>query len=244
MELFNAISNNRTWNRHGTKIAICLAIFCFLLAITFIGMNIYNNNKIKQINYTPQIIKKITNSGPNYSVNNIVAANLFGNPNPPKLIQNAPKTTLDLTLQGILWASDNTLARAIIMSGKKNSGLYSIGEEIKGAGVSIKEIRDNEVLLNRNGAIESLPLIKNSKSGNQQIITYEDTLQNASNKLASPPNIDIQASFNKAESTGSSGSRIVQTARGKPIPPDAKPRKLRRPNFSGLDRALKKLGEI
>lgn len=238
MELFNAISNNRTWNKHGFKIAICLAIVCFLLAITFIGMDIYNSKKIKTIHYTPQTFQKINSSGPNYSVNNIVAANLFGNPNPPKIVQNAPQTTLDLTLQGILWASDNSLARAIIMSGKKKSGLYSIGEEIKGAGVSVKEIRDNEVLLNRNGAVESLPLIKNKTSGNQQIISYEDSLINASNSLASRPDIDIQANFKKA------ANARPQTTRGKTIPPDAKPRKLRRPNFSGLDRALKKIGEI
>jgi len=238
MELFNAISNNRTWNKHGNKIAICLAIVCFLLAITFIGMDIYNNKKIKTIHYSPQTLQKINSSGPNYSVNNIVAANLFGNPNPPKIVQNAPKTTLDLTLQGILWASDNSLARAIIMSGKKKSGLYSIGEEIKGAGVSVKEIRDNEVLLNRNGAVESLPLIKNTTSGNQQIISYEDSLINASNSLASRPNIDIQADFKK------SANARPQTTRGKTIPADAKSRKLRRPNFSGLDRALKKIGEI
>ncbi len=237
MELINAISNNRTWNKHGTKIATGIALACFLLVCALVAMDVYNSQQLKKIHYAPQSIQNIVSTQPSYSVNNIVAANLFGDPNPPKRVQNAPKTTLDLTLQGILSASDNTMARAIIMSGKKKSGLYSVGEEIKGAGVSIKEIRDHEVLLNRSGAIESLPLIKQGGSGNRDIISYDDNISNALNDgLAS--NSDIQESFDQAAKTGSSRSSARQ------IPADAKPRKLRRPNFSGLDRALKKLGEI
>lgn len=235
MELYNAISNNRTWNKHGTKIATGLALVCLLLVCGLVAKDVYDNQQLKKAHYAPQNFQQLVSSRPSYSVNNIVAANLFGDPNPPKLVQNAPKTTLDLTLQGILWASDNSMARAIIMSGKKQSGLYSVGEKIKGAGVSIKEIRDHEVLLNRSGAIESLPLIKQADSGNRQIITYENTISSA-NQLAS--NSNIQESFNDAAKTGSSRSNA------KSIPADAKPRKLRRPNFSGLDRALKKLGEI
>ena len=115
----------------------------------------------------------------------------------------------------------------------KETELYSVGESIKGAGASVKEIRGNEVLLNRNGATESLPLIKKTASGNRQIISFTQ---------AEPQITEVSAASTSRASTANQALERIQAK--KPNSPNGKPRKIRKPNFSGLDRALKKMGEI
>ena len=232
MELLNTISNNRLWNKHGLQAIWALGLLCLLIAIGNIGWSLYTQSTTKWHNYQAQTIAPINKGAQKtYRIGDVVSANLFGDPKPRVVVKKAPKTTLDLTLQGILWASDEQFARAIIQSGRKKTELYSIGEAIKGAGVTIKEIRDDEVLLNRNGATESLPLIKKTSSGNRQLITYTNTSDDAA-FAANPAPINARTKRAERRSTGK-----ARAANGKP-------RKIRKPNFSGLDRALRKVGEI
>lgn len=232
MELLNTISNNRLWNKHGLQAIWLVALLCLLMALGKIGWSIYTQSNISQENYQRQSLAPLnTASQQSYRIGDVVAANLFGDPKPQVVVKKAPKTTLDLTLQGILWASDEQFARAIIQSGKKKTELYSNGEAIRGAGVTIKEIRDGEVLLNRNGAIESLPLIKKTDSGNRQLITFTNASQEQA--FATNPN-----------PLNANRKRITQQRTVKDRAANGKPRKIRKPNFSGLDRALKKIGEI
>ena len=213
-----------------------LAALCLLLAFSRIAWTAYSQRQIKLSNYQPQVIKPIVKSvGPSYRINDIVSANLFGNPTPVKVVQKAPKTTLDLTLEGILWATDPSLARAIIKSGKKKSELYSVGESIKGAGASIKEIRDGEVLLNRSGATESLPLIRKTTSGNRKVLTFANSSQNSN--IATVTN-------SRPRSRAATVRTSTQRPSKRSIAPNGAPRKVRKPNFSGLDKALKRMGEI
>jgi type II secretion system protein C len=236
MQLLNSISNNRIINKHGLKIAWGLAGLCVLIVLLDAATSLYTQSKTKADNYSAQVLPEVQkNDQPNYRPRDIVSANLFGNPNPKPVVRQAPKTTLDLTLQGILWASDSSMARAIIRSGKKNTKLYSVGESIEGAGASVKEIRDGEVILNRNGAAESLPLIKKTSSGNRQLITYASPIhQSASSEMA--------ALAPRTEKTVSPPS--IQRSSPRPRSKNGKPRKIRKPNFSGLDKTLKKMGEI
>ena len=230
MDLFNIISNNRFWNKHGTLAVWLLACLALLIAVSRIGWTGYSQAKIRSANYQAQDINPLVNSSkPLYRVNDIVSANLFGDPTPEKVVAKAPKTTLDLTLQGILWATDSTQARAIIKSGKKSSELYSVGENIKGAGASVKEIRDGEVLLDRNGATESLPLMKKTSSGNGPLITYSDQATE----------ITLGGNTRPLERYLSNPPKQLRSASS-----NTTPRKARKPNYSGLDKALKKMGEI
>ncbi|MFT5136684.1 MAG: type II secretory pathway component PulC [Arenicella sp.] len=227
MDLFKTISNNRLWNKHGTPVVWLLACLILLIAVSRVAWIGYSQSKIKNANYLAQNIDPLVKSSKLlYRVNDIVSANLFGDPAPKIVVENAPKTTLDLTLQGILWATDSTQARAIIKSSKRSSELYSVGEDIKGAGASVKEIRDGEVLLDRNGATESLPLLKKTSSGNQPLISYLD--QTAAIELGGNTrtlNRNVSKPVSRAASNATS-------------------RKVRKPNFSGLDKALRKMGEI
>ena len=233
MEMLNTILNHRLWHKHAQKGALGLAVLCLLGVIGWISWSAHTQLKIKQANYQPQKITAPSQSKrPTYRVDDIVAANLFGNPSPVAVVKKAPKTTLNLKLQGILSASDQSLARAIIQSGKKSSELYSVGEKIKNAGASIKEIRDNEVLLDRNGAIESLPLAKKAASGDRKIISYTDAVSGTNHNVAS-----VTPTSSATRNSRRSNKTRPQSANGQP-------RKIRKPNFSGLDKALKKMGEL
>jgi len=176
MEALNNISNHPVINKHGPKIALVASLIFLLIFLITCGLSIRAQAKTKAENYEPQPIQSTNSrsSRPRYRINDVVSANLFGNPAPAvkKVVQNAPKTTLDLKLQGILSATNNKVARAIISSNNsKKAELYSVGEDIKGAGASIKEIRAQEVILNRNGAIESLPLQKRNAKGDTSVYT-------------------------------------------------------------------------
>lgn len=232
MEIVNTILNHRLWHKHGANAVLAVAILCLLGVLGSVGWTAYSQSKIKQKNYQPQDIAAPNRANkPSYRVEDIVAANLFGDPAPKKVVvKKAPKTTLNLTLQGILWASDDTMARAIIQSGKKQPELYSVGEKIKNAGASVKEIRDAEVLLDRNGAVESLPLVKKKSSGKGPVISYGQSGGGSNNQLAG---------VNRVKQDNAAVKPIVR-----PRSANGAPRKIRKPNFSGLDRALKKMGEL
>ena len=236
MDFLNTISNNRLWNKHGLQAVWGLALFCALLSVTTIIWSAVTQSKTKQLNYQAQVIAPVTKKPRlSYRINDIIAANLFGDPNPTIVVKKAPKTTLDLTLQGILWATDPNFARAIIMSGKKKSELYSVGENIKGAGASIKEIRNGEVLLNRNGTTESLALIKKTSSGNRVIITFTDPNQSLASQAS-----QIPASASKRFLTKQAIGEKIKQSNFKQRAKNGAPRKVRKPNFSGLDRVLKR----
>ena len=236
MQLLNTISNNRIVNRHGVKIVWTIATVCLLLLLFNIVYTIKVQSSIKENDYAAQpLLVAQNNNRPNYRASDITRANLFGAKSRQPVVRQAPKTTLDLTLEGILWASDSSMARAIIRSGKNKTNLYSIGESIQGAGATIKEIRDGEVILNRNGAAESLPLIRKTSSGNRQLITYSGP--NGSNTSVASNNVS-------ARTEKSNSPQDFRRSSAKPRSRNGKNRKIRKPNFSGLDKALKKMGEI
>ena len=215
MESFNTFSNHPIIKKHGPKIALTCSILLLLLFLISSGINLRAQEKTKAENYANQPIEAInTRKRPSYKINDVISANLFGNPKPTKVVKNAPKTTLNLTLEGILSATDTSFARAIISSSNKKKGeLYSIGDEIKGSSASIKEIRSQEVILNRNGSIESLPIKKSQSKGDNTVYTP----------------IDNDARTRANTSSTRNSSRDLSTSH--------KARKIRKPKFSGLDKS-------
>lgn len=245
MENVNAIINNRFMQKHGLKVAWAIALLCVLWLLVHVGMTVRSSMQTRTSNYAVQDIKPVnkTRKAP-YRVNQITSAKLFGDASPKAVVREAPKTTLDLTLQGVLWADDNSMARAIIQRGRQKSVLYSVGETIKGAGVEIREIRSVEVILDRNGAAESLPLLKQTTSGNRPIVSFEeeDELDFIEDSLDDHGSADDHGSSSQQVSANNRARRNAAARRGK-LQNGATPG-VRKPNFSGLDRALKKLGEI
>lgn len=92
-------------------------------------------------------------------------AHLFGLANAPAVKQatkDAPETTLNLVLRGILSTQPMTLASVIISSGKRGKELtYGIGDSVPG-NATIEEIHNDRVVLMRNGRAEILKLPEKS----------------------------------------------------------------------------------
>lgn len=106
-------------------------------------------------------------SGPN--VQAIVDANLFGAYVPPAVnaaatdIANAPDTSLNLTLLGILAGSDESSSRALIGTQNGEEQPYAIGEDVA-PNVTLQAIFPDRVILLRAGQPETLRLDKDQPS--------------------------------------------------------------------------------
>ena len=232
MNALNSISSSRIWQRHGTLIAWVFGGLCLTAVCASTAWDAYQQHQVRTQNYAPQQIAPIQQTArATYQAQTIVRANLFGSEAVKVTEKPIVKTTLNLKLQGILWASNGGMARAIITSGNQNAELYAVGETIKGAGASIKEIRSAEVLLDRNGATESLPLVVKKAEELEPFLVQQASFVDRGN---------VPSQFQA--STGSNDGS--DQARRKPQSNNGAPRKVRRPNFSGLDKALRKMGEI
>ena len=98
------------------------------------------------------------------SIRQLTAAHLFGEANKTaaQTAAKAPVTRLNLALKGVLASTPESRASAIIAQGKNGKeDIYSIGDKIQN-GVSIKEIHPEHVILDRQGRLEKLELLKES----------------------------------------------------------------------------------
>ncbi len=89
----------------------------------------------------------------------IVSAHLFGNAAPTVGDGDAPLTAAQLVLAGVLAVPDPKKGMAIIGPSAAGARLYTVGGAVPG-GVSLYSVYPDHVLLDRGGAIESLPLPK------------------------------------------------------------------------------------
>ncbi|MCH2190054.1 MAG: hypothetical protein MK188_03915 [Gammaproteobacteria bacterium] len=231
MTLTDQISNTRLWSQHGVSISWAISILMLVATFSYIGFTEYSFHQKKSVDEAPQQLSPIRQkSRTSYRVADITSANLFGDPTPQKVVrENIRKTNLNLRLIGILWSNDQNFARVIIQSGNKKALLYGVGDSIQGASASVKEILDNEILLNRNGAIEKLALVKKDS---KDIISYVSSGFNDAQV--------VSASYGERRSE----SNIERSTGSRPISPNGENRKVRKPNFSSLDRALKKMNEL
>ena len=98
----------------------------------------------------------------------LVNAHLFGEYTAPtqpvaREVLEAPETRLDLTLTGILAATENRGSRALIAQGKSDEEPYGIDDLIT-RGVTLKSIFADRVILSRDGQLETLRLDKDKPS--------------------------------------------------------------------------------
>jgi len=90
-------------------------------------------------------------------VSEITAAHLFGENHSTVNDANAPQTTAQLVLAGVLAVPDPKRGLAIIGPNAGSAKLYTVGSAVPG-GVSLYSVYPDRVLLDRGGVIESLPL--------------------------------------------------------------------------------------
>jgi general secretion pathway protein C len=97
----------------------------------------------------------------------VLDAHLFGEAaetGPAPVVEalvDAPDTTLNLTLTGVLSSEDSSEGWAIIDSDRNEANIYYVGDTIDNTGgASLHAVYDDRVLLNRAGRLETLRLPK------------------------------------------------------------------------------------
>lgn len=102
------------------------------------------------------------------NVQQIIAAHLFGEYRAEaapvvQTVIDAPDTRLNLTLTGILAATEDKGSRALISQGSSDEKPYAVGSVIT-RGVELQSIYPDRVILSRNGSLETLRLDKDKPS--------------------------------------------------------------------------------
>jgi len=128
---------------------------------------VVTTNKLTQVTTAPKTQNK--------AKLNIASFQLFGNANakPKKaapMAKNLPKTTLKLTLTGVLASTNRKLASALIQSPNKDTINYKINDELPG-GAILKDVFADRVVIERFGRLENLVFIETRPIG---IETYKD----------------------------------------------------------------------
>ena len=97
---------------------------------------------------------------------NLSSAHLFGIAKTKTTISTdkAPETKLNLVLKGVLAAGTSSIASAIIARGSSGKEeIYGINDKIPG-GITLKEIHPEHIILERQGQLETLRMLKSKGS--------------------------------------------------------------------------------
>jgi type II secretion system protein C len=182
---FNTLSHRG--NERKLRAIWLIAVLVNLLMLQHVTSTLYQQKNIRKANYSliaPEPL--IETSNVSYDVDDIVSANLFGNPNRDEpTVEPLPQTTLSIKLSGVLSNPNQASARAIISSKTGKENTYSTGETIDGTNASIVQIRPLEVLLEIGGKMETLALTKATAMKNNRSPSNDPTLS-----IAEPVSLD------------------------------------------------------
>ncbi len=175
---------------------IALIMSSFLMAILgyYFGM-LYWQTKTNNENSNSQLIQQVfaTQNNSRDKPQQIAPLHLFGKADkvirqPVKKATVAPISRLNLTLKGVFASEPIESSLAIISSGKRDELLYAIGETLPG-GATLKEVYSDRVIIERNGSLETLPLLLEEA---KIITTVETPLQNEQVFRSTPKELRVQ----------------------------------------------------
>ena len=83
----------------------------------------------------------------------------------PVEITRAPATRLNLTLIGVIAAKEDGVSKVIIQIDNSDVGVFSVGDSLPNGNATIERIEATQVLLKRNGKLESLAIIRPELEG-------------------------------------------------------------------------------
>jgi len=112
---------------------------------------------------TTPIYKSQSTAAPTFDADELANMHLFGAAE-VSAPTDAPATTLNLILRGIVAAARNSKESLAIISSNGTEEMYTVGAQLPG-GAQIQSIYTDRVLLSVNGRIQSLQLPKSSGSG-------------------------------------------------------------------------------
>ena len=156
------------------SITLCLALagIMFWQLMPFYQSVITDTKTVTANQYTQATSPQKTASK---KTHNISTFQLFGNTNtkPKKaapITKNLPKTTLKLTLTGVLASTNKKQASALIQGPNKETINYKVNDELPG-GAILKDVFADRVVIDRSGRLENLVFIETRPIG---IETFKD----------------------------------------------------------------------
>lgn len=115
---------------------------------------------------------------PRYNPAQIAAFHLFGEASKVEQVEvqvpvDAPDTSLQLTLSGVLASDDPKEARAIVADARREEKHYALGDPLPG-GAKLREIHPDRIILERAGRFETLRLPKDDGPGGRgvSVVSY------------------------------------------------------------------------
>jgi general secretion pathway protein C len=143
--------------------AITIACSCGAALIFFLSFNqLFSDNKsLKNATTTTSATKSTPDVKQKQAHVKLTKYPLFGDYLAIQQTQDIPNTMLNLSLVGILKATDPNDSQAWIKVGSSDEKLYYLKDSLPG-GAQLIRILDDAVLLRRNGQIERLSLPKNT----------------------------------------------------------------------------------
>ena len=178
------------WRRQLKRIPVLVLVLVAVWLLARIGLTAWEMTQIKPpVGNTRQAAVAEGNGNVDEP-----GSTLFGNA-PPQSKLGGETGLLgggDFRLRGVVASNDKRVAHAIIETGGA-SGAYFSGDTVA-AGMTLQEVRPNEVLLQRSGKILHLPLVDLSSgpgSGNPRNLDARQELDNVADILATPPQMTL-----------------------------------------------------
>jgi general secretion pathway protein C len=196
-----AATLNNLWPKIETKlprwVSIALAVLILItLAKVVVGFFAGGVNET----ITPPTSAANANIKPQPRANHdrkVAQLHLMGKPAPissTKQVANAPETTLNLKLLGVL-AGDKDYGYAIISSGGNKIKHYALGDDVPG-GATLHAVFSDRVILERDIRMETLRLPRaNAKGFNQKKLTTKPTANTQAKPAASNSNFETVGQF-------------------------------------------------
>ena len=143
---------------HGPRLAVAALAALLAVQAGFLVTS-QNSGPADQTASAPDALAHAGPAAPPVQVSSIVAAHLFGEAHTASADADAPQTSVQLVLAGVLAVPDPRRGLAIVGPTAGSAKLYTVGSGMPG-GVTLYAVYPDRVLLDRNGALESLLLPK------------------------------------------------------------------------------------
>jgi len=160
------------WPGHETRLFhLLLILLVLLLARSLASLTWQLATPAPAIETTlPPLPATVSPTGtPANPASTLATRQLFGSANASGIepVTDAPETRLDLKLVGV-FASEDSSALAIIVSGRQPEAIYGIGDTLPG-NATLRAVHADRVILERGGVLETLRLPRSSLGGGMSL---------------------------------------------------------------------------
>ena len=152
-----------------TSASVSTALILVALGLLiWAGLDVYQRAKFHQdwkkdqLSPAPAAVTKTQQRKPE-NTRQVAKQRLFGQQKKTEQavkVTKAPATRLNLKLIGVIAGKENGISKVIIQIDSAEIGVFSVGDKLPRGNAEIERIENTQVLLRRNGKLESLAIIR------------------------------------------------------------------------------------